>query len=425
MRQALGGFAPRLGAVAAGGLLVRVAYVLIARRSVEPVGDAFFYHYGANLIADGHGWINPFDFILSGIVEQSADHPPFYLAYLAGWSWLGLDGPVAHMLVSCLLGAATVVLCGLLGRTLAGERAGLLAAAAAAVYPNLWVWDGMLLSETTAAMMVTGVVLAAYWVRATPSPRRAAVLGALLGLAALTRAEALLLSVLVVVPLMLGRPGPWRQRAGHLALSGLCCIAVLMPWVAFNLSRFDQPVYLSAGFEVTLATATCDRTWYGPLTGYWSLDCAIDVLDREGLTVRNSDQSERSAAWRDSSRAYIRDHLGRAPVVVLARWGRVAHLFRPRQAADLEILIDGKERAVAYAGVASFYAVALAAAGGVLVLRRRSVPVYPLLGPLAAVVVTVAVTFGQSRYRASAEGVLAVLAAVGAHGALDRVRPTT
>ena len=45
---------------------------------------------------------------------------------------------------SALVGTVTVVLVGLLARRVAGERAGLIAAAVAAVYPLLWLADGSL-----------------------------------------------------------------------------------------------------------------------------------------------------------------------------------------------------------------------------------------------------------------------------------------
>ena len=40
-------------------------------------------------------------------------------------------------------------------------------------------------------------------------------------------------------------------------------------------------------------------------------------------------------------------------------------------------------------------------------------PLYPVLGPLVTVFVTITLTFAQVRYRAAAEGAIVVLAAVG------------
>ena len=136
-------------AAAVVALAVRVAYILVFRHDVLPGGDSFTYHLGARLLVEGHGFIEPQP-LINGIVDQSASHPPLYLLYLAIPSSIGLDGPVSHMLWSSLVGVGTVVLVGLTGREVAGPRAGLIAAGLAAVYPNLWIFDGFILSETMA-----------------------------------------------------------------------------------------------------------------------------------------------------------------------------------------------------------------------------------------------------------------------------------
>ena len=75
------------------------------------------------------------------------------------------------------------------------------------------------------------------------------------------------------------------------------------------------------------------------------------------------------------------------------------------------------------AGLASWYVVAgLAVAGAVILRRRRQAPIFPLLALPAIVLATVAVTFAQTRYRAPAEPVVVVLAAVAIDAALPRHR---
>jgi 4-amino-4-deoxy-L-arabinose transferase-like glycosyltransferase len=126
---------------------------------------------------------------------------------LAVPSFIGLDTELAHLLWSCVLGAASVVLLGLLGRKIAGPRVGLIAAGLAAVYPNLWWHDGALMSETMAIFVSTVVMLLAYRFRAAPTTGRIVALGAACGLATLTRAELALLVPLVMLPLALSRSG--------------------------------------------------------------------------------------------------------------------------------------------------------------------------------------------------------------------------
>jgi hypothetical protein len=126
---------------------VRLAYVLIFKNPlVLPTGvDTFAFHHGANALAKGRGFGSP-GFLLKP--RQTAMHPPGYLLALALPSRLGLDSVLDHQIWSLILGCLTVATIGFIGRMLAGPRAGLVAAAIAAVYPNLWLFDGELLSET-------------------------------------------------------------------------------------------------------------------------------------------------------------------------------------------------------------------------------------------------------------------------------------
>jgi hypothetical protein len=60
-------------------LALRVAYVFIYRRNFDPHGDAFFCHAGANLLAEGKGFISPF-FVRAGLHRAAAERPPRRIA---------------------------------------------------------------------------------------------------------------------------------------------------------------------------------------------------------------------------------------------------------------------------------------------------------------------------------------------------------
>src|SRR5205085_947444 len=147
-------------------------------------------------------YLQPFQYLYLHHTIPTTEKPPGYPAVLALLSWTGLDSYAAHRVVSCVLGAAAVVLIGMLGRRVAGERIGLLAGAIAAVYPALWMLDASLRSESLYLPLVALALLLAY-------ERRFVWLGIALGLAALTRSEALLLVPL----LMLAIPRPRLRPA--------------------------------------------------------------------------------------------------------------------------------------------------------------------------------------------------------------------
>ena len=411
-----------LAAAVLCGLAVRLAYIWFERRGVPVLGDAYFYHRGANLLAQGKGYVEPFLYD-AGKTVQAADHPPVYMTYLALWSKLGFDSPTWHMVASALVGTVTVGLTGIVGRMVGGRRVGVIAGFLAAFYPNLWAYDGFIVSETAAQLAVALVLLATYaWWR-QPTRQRAATLGAAIAFGALSRAELSMLAVLLLVPLvvfhplLLGR----RERLRQLGISLLVLAVLVTPWSLYNLSRFKEPVLLSGGFEITLDSASCDLTYYGKFTGYWSRECVTNALEKSGLPP-DADRSVLGVMYRKDATNYIGDHLSRVPVVIAARLGRVTGLWNVRQQIQLDTFPEGREKWVAHWAWYSYYALALLSIVGAFALRRRKVPVFPLLVFPVIVLISVTITFATTRYRAIAEGVLVVLAAVAIDVIIDRIR---
>jgi 4-amino-4-deoxy-L-arabinose transferase-like glycosyltransferase len=409
------------------GFALRIAYVLAFRRSLVPLtGDAYYYSAGADLLAGGRGFIEPLAASV-GHVEQAADHPPLFELWLTIASVVDPGHEtwqVTHMLWSCVLGAGSVVFCGLVGRRVGGPRCGLVAAALAAVYPNMWLHDGALLSETMSIFMVSVTLWSAYRFWDVPNWRRAAWLGLFSGLAALSRPELILMLPLLLLPLAaLVKAVPLRRKAGWLAVGGATALATLAPWVAFNFSRFDEPVYISTNFGSAMAAANCDSTYYGDLIGYKDYECANETFRAAAARTPDWDQldgSERERQVRREVFRYMGDHADRVPLVMAARVGRVLKVYGVGQEIEYDDLIHRQERWVVYAGLVSWYVVAgLAIAGAVVLRRRRKVPVFPLLVVPAIVLMAVAAIFAQTRYRAPAEPAVVVLAAV----AIDAMMP--
>ncbi len=190
---------------------------------------------------------------------------------------------------------------------------------------------------------------------------------------------------------------------------------MIAPWVGYNLTRFHHPVYLSSQFEVLLASANCDTTYHGDLLGYFSIPCASAIANRHHLT---GDQSDEALVYRRAAIDYVLDHKERVPVVVAARVGRMLGVYRPHQQLVFDEFLDLREKWIARAALYSFYALALLSVAGAIVLRRRRVVLFPLLAAPAAVLITVVVTYANTRFRAPAEVALAVLAAVAIDAAI-------
>jgi 4-amino-4-deoxy-L-arabinose transferase-like glycosyltransferase len=405
-------FVGALASIAVASLALRIAYVLIERRDFEPGGDAFFYHAGANLLADGKGFIEPFRYPL--LHQPAAEHPPLYLIFLAVPSVLGMHSVLTHMLWSCLVGAATVVLVGLIGREVGGARVGVVAALLAALYPSIWAPDGALQTETVAMFLAALAVLLAYRYWHTPSWTRLAMLGGVCGAGALTRPELVLLIPLVALPLaLLTRACPLVQRAKWFGVGVLAAAIVIAPWSIYNLTRFEHPVWLSSQVGLTLSAANCDSTYYGDFQGYFDIACALAVERREGLAPAG-DQSVTDKVNRREALEYVRGHLSRLPTVERVRLQRILGLYHPSRYVHQEAFYEGRELWVVWTGLWSFYGLALLAIAGAVVVARRKdgPPVFPLLAPIATVVITVLLTYANTRFRAIAEPMLVLLAAV-------------
>jgi 4-amino-4-deoxy-L-arabinose transferase-like glycosyltransferase len=403
-------------AIAAAGLAIRLVYVFAFANASPLVGDAVYYHHAANLLADGKGFIQPFLYLLYHTAPQpAADHPPGYIVALAIPSRLGLRSVLDHRLFSCLLGTATIVVVGLTGRRIAGERAGLIAAALAAVYPNLWLSDGLVMSETLTALAAAVTLLAAYRFLQQPSVDRAVVLGVTAGVFALTRSEAVLAIPLLVLPtaLIAARRAPRRQLA-YAALAIGAALITLAPWIGYNLSRFDHPAFITTSFGWTVLNANCDSVYHGDRLGYWEYLCGSGL---PGPAIKG-DQSSDDLVFRRRAQHYVAAHLSDLPRVVAARVGRTFGLYRPRQQLELDRLESGRQREAGTAGLVMYYALVPFAVAGAVIARRRKTPILPLLALVVIVVITVALTFGQTRYRATAEVALVLLAAVAVNAAI-------
>jgi 4-amino-4-deoxy-L-arabinose transferase-like glycosyltransferase len=418
---------------------IRVAYVAIVKTGPCPLtfadgtrvgsypskclrGDELFYNSEANYVAAGHGFNEPLaSFTHPGVKSgPAADHPPLTVVVLTPVSWLVEHPPLSwvideplhdhvreHRYTMVLLGTLLVALVGLLGRRVGGETVGLVAAAIAAVSPNIWVNDGLVMSETLTALTVVIAMLGALWWSDRPSWRRAAALGAACGFATLARVEFVLLVPLLVFVLAWRVAAPRAPRGKQALVALVVALVVIAPWVGFNLVRFHDPTFVSTNDGLTLAGANCDPMYHGASLGFWTLESCAD-------NPPPGDQSQIAAALRRRGLHYVKEHAARVPLVVLARVGRTWSLFRPLDMVKLNTGED-REETVTRLGLIAYYPTLLGAiAGAVMHWRRRSRAVlWVLMVPVIIVTLNTVVTYGLTRFRAGAEPSLALLAAVG------------
>jgi 4-amino-4-deoxy-L-arabinose transferase-like glycosyltransferase len=398
-----------LVALAALGLVVRWSWVLGVDPEVPEIGDAAAYHLLAEGLADGAGYVRPFDRVLFDLDRPTAEYPPLHPAVLGVAAAAGIDGVTGQRLWLSLFGAASVAATGLLAWRLSGvATAALLAAGVAAVHPLWFQADATLMPETLAGLLGAAVVLVAVDAARRPSTRTWILLGAVCGLAVLTRAEAVLLLAVVVLPAALAGGRSWRAVVVPLVAAAV----VVAPWLLRNVARFDRFVPVSTNAGSVADGANCDAAYGGDLLGYWQFGPGCF----EGFTqdeLADADEASVADAHRRAGIDYAVDHAGDWPKVAAARLGRTLAVFRPGQQADLGAL-EGRRQGADLAGYVLLWLSVPLAAVGAWRLRLGARPWWVPAAAVVAVWGSTALTYGNPRFLALAQPSLLALAACGA-----------
>ncbi len=134
----------------------RIGYLLVVKIDDQLLlNDSLYYSIQAGRNSEG-------DWFRENLTDlPGAEHGPLTPLYLTPWSLLPGDLVAWQRVGTTVLGVAAVAVIGLAGRRLAGPRAGLVAAGIAAVYPNLWINDSLVMSESLAVLIVAGALVVA------------------------------------------------------------------------------------------------------------------------------------------------------------------------------------------------------------------------------------------------------------------------
>ena len=431
-----------LALVMAVALGVRLVNLAVTQWDEVPTGDARFYAESSRLLAEGHGYIDPFRYLEGypdrteriefehlglpitvevppGIEQPTMSHPPLWPMILAGARGLGLTTPNQQRLLGTLFGVLGVGLIGVAGRRLFGAPVGLVAAALAAVYGFLVLNDASLMSESLVVVFVPiATIIAVDWWR-SPSWRRAALLGVMTGLGGLLRPELIMYAPFVLIGAIIARRAPWRRLLSDTVLAAVLAGVILAPWVVRNLTVFERPMTLSQT-GTTLAQTNCDATYYGDKLGYWELFCGGVVPATSADAI--PDESVRDVLRRQQAIDYAKAHPMRlVTVAVPVRVLRMFNLFGPIQTAKYDVVVEGRDLRATEVSLVEYYLVAVAAVIGVVIARRRRLDLYVVVVWPALVVIVAVLGFGNNRYRVTCEPALLWLAALSLQVAFGRI----
>lgn len=425
-----------LGLLVLVGFVIRIDALRNSAPEVPVLGDARAYHLLAENLADGRGYIRPYEFAANaGQRIKTAEYPPGLPVLLAVATKAGASSESSQRALLCGIGALTVGLVGLIGRRLGGDGVGYLAALLAAVHPGLWNADVSLMAEPLASFMGAALVLMALAVVDRPDRVRWVLFGVVAGLGCFVRSEFLLMGPALMAAVAWKTTDDWRPRLGRFALGVGVLVLVLVPWTVRNLVVFDgQLVPLSNNSGSVARGANCDAAYSGQFKGLWVTNVALDGNDADearagcfsgfDFSVVNN-EARLAADLRADGLTYMKDHPGQLPGVMAVRLGRTFGLYQFAQqrnfagAEGRNPLWDGR-------GTRGFQLLALVGIVGLVISsirKTRSWERWLLVVPPLAVVVIVAFTYGNPRFRAAAEPAVIVLAALGAFdivGALQR-----
>jgi 4-amino-4-deoxy-L-arabinose transferase-like glycosyltransferase len=414
-------FAWYLGGIVVIGVVARILFIIGWTWGVLPRGDPLFFQQSAGHLANGKGYV--LQTLSNGSFVPTAEHPPAFSFLLAGLDLAHVGSVDAHRVALAIISSLGVLAMGLLGRRLAGPAVGLLAAAIAALDP-LWVqWGGFLMSESLYLVIVPAMLLFALRCMDRSNPWDFLALGLLIGIATLTRSEAVDFVVLLGVVVVVFATGAWWERIVFamvfLAGAGL----FLVPWVVRNDIKMGSPT-LSTNQGLTLSGSYSAGTFSpsSPLYGGFDNNSQFGAAAVIRTYGTPPDHAKRwteltlSNALGSGATTYAREHLSDLPGVVLAREGRVWGVFAPGSQLTFDTTEDlnGARGPKQAEQILNWVLLPFALLGAVVLGRRSRRRLLVMLIPVVVVAINAAVFYGSTRLRVAAEPSIDVLAAIGA-----------
>jgi 4-amino-4-deoxy-L-arabinose transferase-like glycosyltransferase len=296
--------------IVAVGVVLRVAWAVYAARTPVGLHDPLFYRLLSDSIAQGHGYSYPPPFNGPGVgFAPTAYYPPGYAALLGAVEWLTVHTPLPEgittivVLVNLTAAAASIVLVYAIGRHIADERTGIVAAAIVALWPNLILHTTVTLSET----VFIAIMLLAVWLAVKVPPHgqqwaRLCAVGAAVGVATLVRPVALPLIVAFAVGWLVAGLG-WRQTLARGGVVALACAAVIAPWVVRNAVVMGSPVLSTNSGDNLCMSRQPGATGAFQLTQYCNAE-QVGLHRPESEIAKNDDGQEKALT-------FVREHPAR------------------------------------------------------------------------------------------------------------------
>jgi len=380
-------------AILFAALAIRIGFVL-ATPHYTLVHDALDYQNHAVSIAGGHGFALSYG-------RPTAFRPPAYPILLA--AVYVVTGPDVEWgrIANAFVGTGIVALIGLIAFQLWGRRVALIALALGAVYIPLILVGQSIMSEPLFVLCLLGAI--ACVLKSTRWPWVVAA-GVLMGLAALGRANAIIL----LLPLA---AAVWRGRRGPLVLCVAAALTVA-PWTIRNYDTFHAFVPVSTQFGSALAgtynsEAKADKV--NPAS--WRTLKRVDDYRPIYNRIRTTPEPVLEKQLRDASIEFIKAHPGYVLTVAYWTTRRMLDLAGMDWSIHTAATISAT-RGWAIAGVVCFWVYALLALAGAFTRPARAAPLWLWAVPLLMYLSVVFLVVETPRYRTAIDPFIVLLAAL-------------
>ncbi len=396
-------------------VLARAAFIVLFDHTLS-LQTSGYDTYAVNLM-EGRGYTR--------FEDRSADLdlPPLYPFFLAGvYTVFGRD-PIPVALVQIGLDVLTVLLLFWIGRRVAGDTVGLLAAAFYGLYPYL-LYQNLTLNDTGIFILLLAAgIAAAYRARDTLDWRWAAALGVCFGLGALTKS--LIVLILPLLALWWWRVLGFGAAVRLSLVSGGALLIVLAPWTLRNYQVHDTFVLVSTngGSNLHQGNNPCVADY---LARGWDAQW-VNCLERPPA---NLSEIETDRWHREQALNYLRENPGDWPRLFGTKlWVLWSPVIMPYDLPPDPYLIDDAVlqfnttafQAARVVHVLYFAPLLLLGVIGLVLAWRAKLEIGPLVAVMVAITIAYLIFHPSTRYRAPADPFVFVLSAYAVTRLWDRI----
>jgi hypothetical protein len=396
-------------------LVVRLASIPAVHRVSYTSDEREYLAMGRTLIERG---------IFVDTNGDRAIRAPLYPFVTAGLLMVGAGSVLFLHVVGSLIGVINVVLTFLLTQKLWTNRpAALAASAGAALYPGLVIYSTLIQTETLYITFFLTALLVAVGLGESSPRWKAAALGVLCGLAALTRVVFLGFIPVVAGFVFTREWATKKKRAQTAGIVLLFALLTIAPWTVRNVLTLGEWVAICSGGGNSLLTGNNPYA-----TGTYRVSEGFeDWFDQESAKRGGPPgvlmgETQRSAMSSRIALDYITTH----PMEAVAGWAHKAYIFWVYPITHTDS--DGGIQALAVASDVVLLALGWAGVLAMWFLRRRLVLIFAALLYFSAVQI---VLHAEARFRLpliplmlmfAAWGWIPAGSASGIRGLLARVR---